>query len=98
MGRTWTECPQSIARSFLKIRALIDGTRNDSKSDVLREILLFDQRVDSIDKSRLLERILHRQNEDIVQKLAKKVLDQSSDEVVLSAARNLSTVTDEPSL
>ena len=72
--------------------------RNDSKSDVLREILLFDERVDSIDKSRLLERILHRQNEDIVQKLAQKVLDQSSDEVVLSAARNLSTVTDEPSL
>ena len=71
--------------------------RNDSKSDVLRETLLFDERVDSIDKSRLLERILHRQNEVLIQELAQKVLDQSSDEVVLSAARNLSTVTDEPS-
>ncbi|MBL6881378.1 MAG: hypothetical protein ISR25_00320 [Candidatus Poseidoniaceae archaeon] len=71
--------------------------RNDSKSDVLRETLLFDERVDSIDKSRLLERILHRQNEVLIQELAQKVLEQSSDEVVLSAARNLSTVTDEPS-
>ena len=70
--------------------------RNDSKSDVLRETLLFDERVDSIDKSRMLERILHRQNEVLIQELAQKVLDQSFDEVVLSAARNLSTVTDEP--
>ena len=71
--------------------------RNDSKSDALRETLLFDDRVDSIDKSRMLERILHRQNEDHIQDLAQKILNQSSDEVVLSAARNLSTVTDEPS-
>jgi hypothetical protein len=71
--------------------------RNDSKSDVLRETLLFDERVDSIDKSRMLERVLHRQNEALIQELAQKVLDISSDEVVLSAARNLSTVTDEPS-
>lgn len=71
--------------------------RNDSKSDTLREALLFDKRVDSIDKSRMLERILHRQNDEVVQQLAQKVLDQSSDEVVLSAARNLSTASDEPS-
>lgn len=71
--------------------------RNDSKSDVLRETLLFDERVDSIDKSRMLERVLHRQNEVLIQELAQKILDQSFDEVVLSAARNLSTVTDEPS-
>ena len=70
--------------------------RNDSKSDVLREALLFDERVDSIDKSRMLERILHRQNEETIQALAQKILQQSTDEVVLSAARNLSTVTDEP--
>ena len=70
--------------------------RNDSKSDVLRELLLFDERVDSIDKSRMLERILHRQNDEVIQKLAQRILSQSSDEVVLSAARNLSTVTDEP--
>ena len=70
--------------------------RNDLKSDALREALLFDERVDSIDKSRMLERILHRQNEQVIQELAQKVLSQSSDEVVLSAARNLSTVTDEP--
>ena len=44
----------------------------------------------------MLERILHRQNEVLIQELAQKVLDQSFDEVVLSAARNLSTVTDEP--
>ena len=71
--------------------------RNDSKSDTLREALLFDERVDSIDKSRMLERILHRQNDEVVQELAQRVLDKSSDEVVLSAARNLSTASDEPS-
>lgn len=92
-----------------RITALLDGDctsvvsrwlvgRNDFKSDTLREALLFDERVDSIDKSRMLERILHRQNEELVQELAQKVLDQSSDEVVLSAARNLSTASDEPSL
>ena len=92
-----------------RITTLLDGDctsvvsrwlvgRNDSKSDTLREALLFDERVDSIDKSRMLERILHRQNEELVQELAQKVLDQSSDEVVLSAARNLSTASDEPSL
>ena len=91
-----------------RITTLLDGDctsvvsrwlvgRNDSKSDTLREALLFDKRVDSIDKSRMLERILHRQNDEVVQQLAQKVLDQSSDEVVLSAARNLSTASDEPS-
>jgi hypothetical protein len=91
-----------------RITTLLDGDctsvvsrwlvgRNDSKSDTLREALLFDKRVDSIDKSRMLERILHRQNDEVVQELAQKVLDQSSDEVVLSAARNLSTASDEPS-
>ena len=90
-----------------RITALLDGDctsvvsrwlvgRNDFKSDTLREALLFDERVDSIDKSRMLERILHRQDEDIVQELAQKVLNQSSDEVVLSAARNLSTASDGP--
>ena len=90
-----------------RITALLDGDctsvvsrwlvgRNDFKSDTLREALLFDERVDSIDKSRMLERILHRQNEELVQELAQKVLDQSSDEVVLSAARNLSTASDGP--
>ena len=62
----------------------------------MRELLLFDERVDSIDKSRMLERILHRQNDEVIQELAQRILSQSSDEVVLSAARNLSTVTDEP--
>ena len=92
-----------------RITTLLDGDctsvvsrwlvgRNDSKSDTLREALLFDKRVDSIDKSRMLERILHRQNDKVVQELAQRVLDQSSDEVVLSAARNLSTASDEPSL
>ena len=44
----------------------------------------------------MLERVLHRQNDEVIQKLAQRILSQSSDEVVLSAARNLSTVTDEP--
>ena len=65
--------------------------RNDSKSDELRNELLFDQRVDSIDKSRLLERLLHRQQEPAIQTLAKKLLDESKDELVLSAAQNLYT-------
>ena len=92
-----------------RIFALLDGDctsvvsrwlvgRNDHKSDVLREALLFDDRVDSIDKSRMLERILHRQNEEAIQALAQKILQQSTDEVVLSAARNLSTVTGEHTL
>ena len=65
--------------------------RNDPKSDELRHELLFDQRVDSIDKSRLLERLLHRQQEPAIQTLAKKLLDESKDELVLSAAQNLYT-------
>ena len=65
--------------------------RNDSKSDDLRNSLLFDERVDSIDKSRLLERLLHRQGEADVQELAKRLLDESEDELVLSAAQNLYT-------
>ena len=65
--------------------------RNDVKSDELRHELLFDQRVDSIDKSRLLERLLHRQQEPEIQTLAKRLLDESKDELVLSAAQNLYT-------
>ena len=85
-----------------RLRMLIDSNctsivarwlvgRNDVKSDELRNELLFDQRVDSIDKSRLLERLLHRQHEPAIQTLAKKLLDESKDELVLSAAQNLYT-------
>ncbi len=85
-----------------RLRTLIDADctsivarwlvgRNDSKSDELRHELLFDERVDSIDKSRLLERLLHRQHEPVIQKLAEKLLDASDDELVLSAAHNLYT-------
>ena len=85
-----------------RLRMLIDSAsssivarwlvgRNDPKSDELRHELLFDQRVDSIDKSRLLERLLHRQQEPAIQTLAKKLLDESKDELVLSAAQNLYT-------
>ena len=65
--------------------------RNDSKSDSLRNDLLFDERVDSIDKSRLLERLLHRNEESEIRELAEKLLNESTDEVVLSAAQNLYT-------
>ncbi len=65
--------------------------RNDVKSDALRYELLFDSRVDSIDKSRLLERLLHRQKEDTIQELAEKLLEESKDELVRSAAQNLYT-------
>jgi hypothetical protein len=61
------------------------------KSDELRYELLFDNRVDSIDKSRLLERLLHRQGEDEIQELAEKLLSESTDELILSAAQNLYT-------
>lgn len=85
-----------------RLRTLIDSNctsivarwlvgRNDVKSDELRQELLFDQRVDSIDKSRLLERLLHRQQEPAIQTLAKKLMDESKDELVLSAAQNLYT-------
>lgn len=85
-----------------RLRTLIDADctsivarwlvgRNDSKSDELRHELLFDERVDSIDKSRLLERLLHRQHEPLIQKLAEQLLDVSDDELVLSAAHNLYT-------
>ncbi|CAI8389066.1 MAG: hypothetical protein CMA41_05295 [Euryarchaeota archaeon] len=85
-----------------RLRTLIDADctsivarwlvgRNDSKSDELRHELLFDERVDSIDKSRLLERLLHRQHEPLIQKLAEQLLDISDDELVLSAAHNLYT-------
>ena len=67
------------------------GWRNDSKSDSLRNDLLFDERVDSIDKSRLLERLLHRNEESEIRELAEKLLNESTDEVVLSAAQNLYT-------
>lgn len=65
--------------------------RNDVKSDALRYELLFDSSVDSIDKSRLLERLLHRQKEDTIQELAEKLLEESKDELVRSAAQNLYT-------
>ena len=65
--------------------------KNDAKSDALREELLFDERVDSIDKSRLLERLLHRQGEPAIQKIAKLLVQESTDELVLSAAQNLYT-------
>ena len=85
-----------------RLRTLIDGNctsivarwlvgRNDVKSDELRYELLFDERVDSIDKSRLLERLLHRQGEDEIQELAGKLLSESTDELILSAAQNLYT-------
>jgi len=85
-----------------RLQTLIDGDctsivarwlvgRNDEKSDALRSELLFDERVDSIDKSRLLERLLHRQNEPAIQELAAKLLSESTDELVLSAAQNLYT-------
>jgi hypothetical protein len=85
-----------------RLRTLIDGNctsivarwlvgRNDVKSDELRYELLFDNRVDSIDKSRLLERLLHRQGEDEIQELAEKLLSESTDELILSAAQNLYT-------
>ena len=61
------------------------------KSDSLRNDLLFDERVDSIDKSRLLERLLHRNEESEIRELAEKLLNESTDEVVLSAAQNLYT-------
>lgn len=85
-----------------RLRTLIDGDctsivarwlvgRNDVKSDTLRTELLFDDRVDSIDKSRLLERLLHRQQEPAIQQLAERLISESSDELVLSAAQNLYT-------
>ena len=85
-----------------RLRTLIDGDctsivarwlvgRNDVKSDTLRTELLFDDRVDSIDKSRLLERLLHRQHEPAIQQLAERLISESSDELVLSAAQNLYT-------
>ncbi len=85
-----------------RLRTLIDGNctsivarwlvgRNDVKSDELRYELLSDNRVDSIDKSRLLERLLHRQGEDEIQELAEKLLSESTDELILSAAQNLYT-------
>ena len=85
-----------------RLRTLIDGNctsivarwlvgRNDMKSDELRYELLFDERVDSIDKSRLLERLLHRQGENEIQELAEKLLSESTDELILSAAQNLYT-------
>ena len=85
-----------------RLRMLMDGDgislvarwlvgRNDEKSDVLRHELLFDERVDSIDKSRLLERLLHRQNEPVIQELATKLIENSTDELILSAAQNLYT-------
>ena len=85
-----------------RLRTLIDGDctslvarwlvgRNDAKSDALRAELLFDERVDSIDKSRLLERLLHRQQEPAMQELAQRLISESNDELVLSAAQNLYT-------
>ncbi|MEC7261557.1 MAG: hypothetical protein VXV71_03920 [Candidatus Thermoplasmatota archaeon] len=85
-----------------RLRTLIDGDcasivarwlvgRNDAKSDALRTELLFDDRVDSIDKSRLLERLLHRQQEPEMQELAERLISESNDELVLSAAQNLYT-------
>jgi len=85
-----------------RLRMLMDGDgislvarwlvgRNDEKSDLLRNELLFDERVDSIDKSRLLERLLHRQNESSIQDLATKLIENSTDELILSAAQNLYT-------
>ena len=85
-----------------RLRTLIDGDctsivarwlvgRNDAKSDALRTELLFDERVDSIDKSRLLERLLHRQQEPAMQELAERLISESDDELVLSAAQNLYT-------
>ncbi|MEC7483175.1 MAG: hypothetical protein VX998_00130, partial [Candidatus Thermoplasmatota archaeon] len=85
-----------------RLRTLIDGNctsivarwlvgRNDAKSDALRMELLFDDRVDSIDKSRLLERLLHRQQEPAMQELAERLISESNDELVLSAAQNLYT-------
>ena len=85
-----------------RLRTLIDGDctsivarwlvgRNDTKSDALRLELLFDDRVESIDKSRLLERLLHRQHEPAIQELAEKLISESSDDLVLSAAQNLYT-------
>ena len=85
-----------------RLRTLIDGGctsivarwlvgRNDVKSDALREEMLFNEHVNSIDKSRLLERLLHRQHEPEIQKLASKLISGSTDELVLSAAQNLYT-------
>ena len=85
-----------------RLRALIDGDctsivarwlvgRNDVKSDALRAEMLFLENVDSIDKSRLLERLLHRQQEPEIQELASKLISESTDELVLSAAQNLYT-------
>ncbi len=85
-----------------RLRTLIDGDctsivarwlvgRNDLKSDALRAEILFHEHVDSIDKSRLLERLLHRQHEPEIQELASKLISESTDELVLSAAQNLYT-------
>ncbi|MGB0475666.1 MAG: hypothetical protein ACPG7Q_03290 [Candidatus Poseidoniaceae archaeon] len=85
-----------------RLRTLIDGDctsivarwlvgRNDVKSDALRAEMLFLEHVDSIDKSRLLERLLHRQQEPEIQELASKLISESTDELVLSAAQNLYT-------
>ena len=85
-----------------RLRTLIEGDctsivarwlvgRNDPKSDQLRLELLFHESVDSIDKSRLLERLLHRQHEPAIRELAERLISESSDELVLSAAQNLYT-------
>ncbi|MGB1659489.1 MAG: hypothetical protein ACPHHS_03235 [Candidatus Poseidoniaceae archaeon] len=85
-----------------RLRTLIEGDctsivarwlvgRNDVKSDALRAEMLFLEHVDSIDKSRLLERLLHRQHEPEIQELASKLISESTDELVLSAAQNLYT-------
>ena len=94
--------PTNVEADDPRLQRLMDGDgislvarwlvgRNDEKSDVLRNELLFDERVDSIDKSRLLERLLHRQNESSIQDLATKLIENSTDELILSAAQNLYT-------
>jgi hypothetical protein len=71
--------------------------RQGASEDELRWQLIKDERLDIIERSKLLERLIGRANEPSVIEQAKALLDSTDEELLKVACENLSTAASEVS-
>ena len=68
--------------------------RKDSQSDELRWQIIENEELDEIERSRLLERLIGRINEEEIKVKSKQLLETTNSELLKIIAHNLSTAGD----
>ena len=75
------------------IRDRLQG-RKDSQSDELRWQIIENEELDEIERSRLLERLMGRINEEEIKVKSKQLFETTNSELLKIIAHNLSTAGD----